>query len=82
MSDTTTSGAKPRTNGRVSRAARTAAAYGVSGASSVGNTWYSGAGENSIPAATASDSQRRHVSSATSCPRATSASPSASIGNA
>ena len=32
----------------------TAAAYGVSGASRVGNTWYSGAGENSMPAADAS----------------------------
>ena len=82
MSDTATSGAKSRTTGRVSAAARTAAAYGFSGASEVGNTWYSGAAANTIPAASAGSRQRRHVCRATSCPRATSASPRASIGNA
>ena len=48
----------------------------------VGNTWYSGAAANVIPAASAGSCQRRQVCSATSCPRATSASPRASIGNA
>ena len=82
MSDTATSGANERTTGRVSTAARTAAAYGCSGASTVGNTWYSGAAANVMPAASAGSCQRRHVCSATSWPRATSASPNASIGNA
>ena len=82
MSETAISGAKSRTDGTVARAARTAAANGASGCSRVGNTWYSGAAANVIPAAVAGSSQRRHVCSATVWPRATSASPSASIGNA
>ena len=82
MSATATSGANDSTDGTVARAACTAAWYGFSGRSRVGKTWYSGAAANSIPAARAASSQRRHVCSATACPRATSASPSASIGNA
>ena len=82
MSATTTSGRKSRTDGTVSRAARTAAAYGASGCSRVGNTWYSGAAAKAMPPAAACSSQLRHVCSATVWPRATSASPRASIGNA
>ena len=48
----------------------------------MGNTWYSGAAANSIPAASQSGCQRRHVWIATTCPRCTSRDPSASIGNA
>ena len=76
------SGANASTDGTVSRAARTAASNGLSGRSRVGKTWYSGAAANVIPAASAGSCQRRQVCSATACPRATSASPSASIGNA
>ena len=61
MSDTATSGANERTTGCVSAAARTAAAYGFSGRSRVGKTWYSGAAANVIPAASAGCCQRRHV---------------------
>ena len=82
MSETARSGANASTDGTVSRAARAAASYGLSGRSRVGKTWYSGAAANVIPAATACSSQRRQVCSATSCPRATSAPPSASIGKA
>ena len=57
MSETATSGANDRTNERVTRAATTAASYGFSGRSRVGKTWYSGAAENVIPAASAGSRQ-------------------------
>ena len=52
MSETARSGANASTDGTVSRAARAAASYGLSGRSRVGKTWYSGAAANVIPAAT------------------------------
>ena len=82
MSATAMSGANPCTNGWISRAARTAAAYGFRGLSGVGNTWYSGAAVNVMPAASIGSRHFRHVSRATSWPRSTSALPSAIIGNA
>ena len=82
MSATATSGAKSCTNGRISWAARTAAAYGLSGFSRVGKTWYSGACVNVMPAASTGSRHLRQVSSATVWPRSTSALPSAIIGKA
>src|SRR3954447_7370250 len=81
-SETATSGANARTKGTVSCAARTAASYGFSGRSRVGNTWYSGAAENVMPASTAASDHFLHVWIATWCPASTRADPSASIGNA
>src|SRR4051812_20099514 len=82
MSLTIASGRNSATGGRVSRTARTTASYGASGFSSVGKTWYSGAASNRIPSASTYGAHCRHVCSTTSCPRATSARPSAIIGNA
>src|SRR4051794_22000064 len=82
MSLTIASGRNSATSGRVSCTARTTASYGASGVSSVGKTWYSGAGSKRIPSAATGSAQRRHVCSTTSWPRATSARPSAIIGNA
>ena len=82
MSATATSGAKSCTNGRISCAARTAAAYGLSGFSRVGKTWYSGACVNVMPAASTGSRHFRQVSIATVWPRSTSVPPSAIIGKA
>src|SRR3954454_6371787 len=79
---TIASGRSSATSGRVSPTARTTASYGASGFSSVGKTWYSGAGSKRMPSSSTCDAQRRHVCSTTSWPRATSARPSAIIGNA
>ena len=75
MSETATSGENERTNSPVVRAATTAASKGFSGRSRVGKTWYSGAAENTIPAASAGSRQRFQVSIPTSWPRATSSDP-------
>src|SRR5690349_22638097 len=82
MSFTTTCGSSSRIRGRVSSAARAAAAYGFSGRSRVGNTWYSGAGANLIPSRSTSACHRLQVSSVTSWPRSTSFFPTAIAGNA
>ena len=47
-----------------------------------GKTWYSGAAVNVMPAASTGSRHLRHVSIATSWPRAASAPPSAIIGKA
>ena len=58
------------------RAARTAASYGFSGRSRVGNTWYSGAAANVHPRRGRVGLASAATSAiATSCPRATSAVP-------
>src|SRR6202022_1453695 len=53
--------------GRVSAVARTTASYGFNGRARVGNTGYSGAGANCIPAASTHSRQRDQVSKVTSC---------------
>src|SRR4029079_6092164 len=82
MSATIACGRVSATSGRVSYTARTTAWYGVSGRSSVGKTWYSGAAAKRMPSASTCSSHRRHVWSTTSWPRAASARPRAIIGNA
>ena len=82
MSCTTTSGRTSATARRVTPVARTTASYISNGSPSPGNSWYSGAGTNRIPAASTCSRQRDQVSYVTSCPRAASSAPSASIGKA
>src|SRR4051794_19862652 len=83
MSATTASGANSSISGCVSRAARTAAWYGLSpGVSGVGKTLYSGAGSKRIPSRSTSSRHLVHVCSRTSWPRSTSVLPRAIAGNA
>jgi hypothetical protein len=49
MSAITTSGSTLRISSRVTADALTAAAYGLSGRSRVGKTWYSGAAAKRMP---------------------------------
>jgi hypothetical protein len=66
MSATTTSGSTERISSRVDSDAHTAAAYGFSGLSRVGKTWYSGAAAKRIPSRSTCSRQRDQVSSVTS----------------
>ena len=82
MSCTTTCGRNEATAARVTPVARTTASYISNGSPAPGNSGYSGADKNCIPAASTCSAQRDHVSNVTSWPRSESRAPSASIGKA
>ena len=82
MSWTTACGAASATERRVGPVARTTASYSSNRWPGSGNSGYSGAETNRIPACSTSSRHRDQVSYVTSWPRWASRAPSASIGNA
>jgi len=66
MSATTTSGRSSLSTGTAARAACTTASYGFIGRDSVGNTWYSGAGQKRRPSPSIASRQRFQVCTVTS----------------